>query len=566
MSRTRVAMLATAALMLVPASGAQAKPRHHGHHGHHGGSAKLEKAVSVRNIVKHQRALQSIADMNGGTRHTETPGFTASVAYVRERMQRAGLKVKVDQFNFPEWQETAPPVLQQLTPTAKTYKAGTAADDNSPAVDYITFANSPTAAVPSAPVVPVNDIVIPSPAADTSTAGCEPEDFPAATTGAVSLLQRGTCPFVQKLANAQAAGAVGAILMNEGDSPGRVNAGFRAGPPDLAIPAVFSSFAVGQELYQAFKGGKAPTVRLETNGKSIDRSFPQVVAETRTGDPRHMVIAGAHLDSVPAGPGINDDGSGTAWQLALAEQISKRKFALRNKVRFLWFGGEEDGLIGSQDYAARLPQTDVDRTDVMIDTDMIASPNYARLIYDGDGSEPGGTPGPDGSGTIENVFARYFARRGMATERIPFDGRSDYVGFVNRGIPSGGIFAGAEAPKTPEQVALYGGVAGEQLDPCYHEACDNIDTVTGQPPADTMNVYEANPTPENLAIAQEQANQLNGNALKSLREMSGAVTHALWYFGQNRRDIGSRTTAALKRAKQRAAKLPFRGPERVKTR
>ena len=81
-----------------------------------------------------------------------------------------------------------------------------------------------------------------------------------------------------------------------------------------------------------------------------------------------------------------------------------------------------------------------------------------------------------------------------------------------------------------------------------------------------MNVYEADPTPANLAIAQEQANSLNGNALKSLREMSGAVTHALWYFGQNRRDVGSRTTAALRRAKQRAAKLPFRGPERVKTR
>jgi hypothetical protein len=179
-----------------------------------------------------------------------------------------------------------------------------------------------------------------------------------------------------------------------------------------------------------------------------------------------------------------------------------------------------------------MPQSDVDRTDAMMDTDMIASPNYARLIHDGDGSEPGGTPGPDGSGAIENVFARYFARRRMATERIPFDGRSDYVGFVNRGIPSGGIFAGAEAPKTPEQVALYGGVAGEQLDPCYHEACDNISTVTGQPPAETMHVYEVNPTPENLAIAQEQANQLNGNALKSLREMSGAVTHALWYFAR----------------------------------
>jgi len=254
------------------------------------------------------------------------------------------------QFNFPEWQETAPPVFQQLTPNAKTYTPGTEANDNDPAVDYITFGNSPTAAVPSAPVVPVNHIVIPSPAADTSNAGCEPEDFPAATSGA------------------------------------------------------------------------------------------------------------------------NDDGSGTAWQLALAEQLAKRKFAPRNKVRFLWFGAAEDGLIGSQDYAKNMSDRDVANTDVMIDTDMIASPNYARLVYDGDGSEPDGTPGPDGSGTIENVFKRYFARRGMARQPIPFDGRSNYVGFVDRGIPSGGIFAGAEAPKTAEQIALFGGVEGEQLDPCYHEA------------------------------------------------------------------------------------------------
>ncbi len=388
MRRTRVALLATAALMLVPASGAQAKPRHH-----HGGSDQLEKAVSVKRIVAHQRALQNIADMNGGTRHTETPGYTASVAYVKERMQRAGLKTKVVQFNFPEWQESAPPVFQQLTPTAKTYTPGTAADDDNPAVDYITFGNSPTKAVPSAPVVPVNDIVIPSPAADTSNAGCEPEDFPAATAGAISLVQRGTCPFVQKLANAQAANAVGVILMNEGDSAGRMNAGFRDGPTDLSIPAVFSSFAVGQELYNAANTGTPPTVRLETNGVSIDRFFPQVQAETRGGDPRHVVLVGAHLDSVPAGPGINDDGSGTAWQLALAEQLAKRKFAPRNKVRFLWFGGEEDGLVGSLYYAAQMTDREVAKSDVMIDTDMIASPNYARLVYDGDGSELAAPPG-----------------------------------------------------------------------------------------------------------------------------------------------------------------------------
>ena len=109
----------------------------------------------------------------------------------------------------------------------------------------------------------------------------------------------------------------------------------------------------------------------------------------------------------------------------------------------------------------------------MIDTDMIASPNYVRFVYDGNGDELGTGRAREGSGTVEEVFKRYFHRRGMATLPQAFDGRSDYVGFINRGIPAGGIFAGAEVPKTPEQVALFGGVAGEQYDPCYHEECDN---------------------------------------------------------------------------------------------
>ena len=452
-------------------------------HDHHG---KKKPRTTVRGIVQHQTALQNIADMAGGTRHTETPGYTASVAYVRERMKKAGLKVKVVDFNMPEWVETAPPEFQQLTPTAKTYRPGTEADDDSAAVDYITFEFSPTAEV-TRPVVPVNDLVIPSPATDTSNAGCEAADFPAATRGAISLIQRGTCPFTQKLANAQTAGAVGVILFNEGNSAARMNAGFRSGPTDLAIPAVFASYAVGEEL-----GARRPnpTVRLKTNGVNEDRFFPQVVAETKHGSSKHMVLAGAHLDSVPAGPGINDDGSGTSWQLDLAEEVAKKH--PKNKIRFLWFGGEEDGLVGSQYYAENLSQREVNNIDVMIDTDMIASPNYVRLVYDGDGSDFG-TDAPAGSAVVERLFNRYFQRRQMATLPQAFDGRSDYVGFINRGIPAGGIFAGAEVPKTAEQVAVFGGVAGEQYDPCYHEACDNIDTVTGQPPAETMNVVRDRP-------------------------------------------------------------------------
>ena len=558
MRRTCLAVCAAAVAVLALTAAAVAKPPDVN-------SERLRRAVTVDGIVEHQRALQTIANMNGGTRHTETPGYTASVAYVRDTMRKAGLNVRVTQFNMPEWQETAPPILQQLTPTAKTYTPGTAADDDSPAVDYITFEFSPTKGVASAPVVPTNDIVIPSPAANSNTSGCEAADFPATTSGAVSLIQRGTCPFVQKLANAQTVGAVGVILFNEGDSPGRMNAGFRSGPTDLNIPAVFSSFAVGNELYTAFHAGQNPTVRLQTNGVNVDRFFPQVIAETKRGDPNHVVLAGAHLDSVPAGPGINDDGSGTSWQLELAEQIVKQGTPPRHKIRFMWFGGEEDGLVGSQYYAANLSQAEVNKIDVMIDTDMIASPNYVRLVYDGNGDELG-PAGPAGSGTVEEVFKRYFRERGMATLPQAFDGRSDYVGFINRGIPAGGIFAGAEVPKTPEQVAVFGGVAGEQYDPCYHEACDNIDTVTGQPPASTMNVFATDPV-----LAQQQADSLNGNALKSLREMSGAVTHAVWYFARVKNALPPRqaATTARRKARTRGAhtyRFKFEGHRRARTR
>ena len=227
----------------------------------------------------------------------------------------------------------------------------------------------------------------------------------------------------------------------------------------------------------------------------------------------------------------------------------------------MWFGGEEDGLVGSLYYAEHLSQAEIDKIDVMIDTDMIASPNYARLVYDGDGDELG-PAGPAGSGVVEGVFKRYFGQRGMATLPQAFDGRSDYVGFINRGIPGGGIFAGAEVPKTAAQVAMFGGVAGEQYDPCYHEACDNIGTVTGQPPASTMNSFPTNP-----ALAQMQANALNGNALKSLREMSGAVTHAVWYFARVKDTLPPRTaTASAARKRASGYRFKYNGHRRARTR
>jgi Zn-dependent M28 family amino/carboxypeptidase len=552
MRHTHLVACAAVSALLVNVPGAVANPPDVD-------STRLEQLVTVKGITEHQKALQTIADLNGGTRHTRTPGFAASAAYVKATLEKAGYDARYEMFNMPEWHEASPPVLQQVSPTSKSYRPGSAADDNSPSVDIIAFEHTPTKSLTNVKVVPTNDIVIPSPGGTTS--GCELSDFPAATRGAVSLIQRGTCSFTQKLQNAVTAGAVGVILFNEGDTAGRRNALFRSADPGYTIPAVLSSFAVGEELYNAYKAGQNPTVNLATNGVDQEKLYPNVVAETRRGDPDHVVLLGAHLDSVPAGPGINDDGSGTSFQLELAEQLAKPGTPPRNKIRFLWFGGEEDGLVGSQYYAAHMSDADVARADVMLDTDMIASPNFARLVYDGDGSTFGSeVSGPAGSGTIEQVLVDYWAKRGMVSEPIPFDGRSDYVGFVNRGIPAGGVFAGAEAPKTAEQVARYGGVQGEQLDPCYHEACDTYATVTGQPPASTMNSYATNPV-----LAQQQADSLNGNALRSLEQFKGNLVHAVWYFARLKDAVPAKaTTAKAKRARQH--RFTYQGHQRARVR
>jgi Zn-dependent M28 family amino/carboxypeptidase len=548
MRRTHLAACAAVLAMLAAPAGAAAQSDVD--------STRLESLVTVEGIHEHQQALQNIANMNGGTRYTRTAGYTASANYVKATLEKAGYDVKFSNFNMPEWEETADPVLQQTSPNSKTYVPGNAEDDGSTAVDFIAFEHTPTKSV-SAEVVAVGHTEVPADGG--STSGCDPADYGTDVKGAIALVQRGTCAFTQKLQNALKAGAVGVILFNEGDSPGRKPALFRSADPGYPIPAVLSSYQVGAELYELATTGKRPTVTLGTSGIDHEKLYPNVVAETKKGDPDHMVLAGAHLDSVPAGPGINDDGSGTSFQLEMAEQLAKAGTPPRNKIRFLWFGGEEDGLVGSQYYAAHLSDADVARTDVMIDTDMIASPNFARLVYDGDGNgAPDNPSGPAGSGTVENVFVRYWAQRGMASEPIPFDGRSDYVGFINRGIPAGGVFAGAEAPKTAAQVAKYGGVQGEQLDPCYHEACDNYATVTGQPPAETMNSYPTDP-----ALAQQQAASLNGNATRSLQQFKGNLVHAIWFFARAKGALPARASSARATTKARTHKIRARGHKRA---
>jgi Zn-dependent M28 family amino/carboxypeptidase len=189
-----------------------------------------------------------------------------------------------------------------------------------------------------------------------------------------------------------------------------------------------------------------------------------------------VVVSGAHLDSVLEGPGINDNGSGSAAQLEVALQMAELGIKPVNQVRFIWFGAEEAGLVGSAYYVSQLTKRELKNIAVMLNFDMVGSPNAGWFVYDGDASDTPST-GSTGSGVVEDVFVDFFASIGRQTEPTAFDGRSDYDAFVAAGIPAGGLFTGAEDIKTAAQAAKWGGTAGVAFDPCYHQACDTYDNV-----------------------------------------------------------------------------------------
>ncbi len=430
----------------------------------------FRKHVTLEGVMEHQRVFQRIADANGGTRAAGSPGYVASADYVARKARQAGLEVSTQSFEFVYNADRTPAVLTRTAPTPVSYTDG---------VEFASATYSGNGDV-TADVVAV-DLVLPPPEGpgNANTSGCEPADFTGFTAGAVALVQRGTCTFAVKAANAEAAGAVAVVIFNEGQVGRDGLLSPTLGEPGLvSIPVVGTSFAVGDALAAGTTGGRTgTTVRVRVDRVEETRTTTNVFAQTRGGDPDRVVVVGAHLDSVPRGPGINDNGSGSAGILEIAETLAKREDP-RNTVRFAWWGAEEFGLLGSQAYVESLSQAEKDRIVLNLNFDMIGSPNFVRFVYDGDNSAfpvgPGAADGPAGSGRIEQVFHDYFRAVGLASSETPFSGRSDYGPFIAEGIPAGGLFTGAEGLKTEAEAAVYGGTAGLAYDPCYHLACDTI--------------------------------------------------------------------------------------------
>ena len=467
----------------------------------------LQDAVVVGNqagtvgIREHLRALQEIADLPGanGTRATGTQGHEDSATYVMNSLDPSYWTVTTQPFEATVFTELADPELTATPPASPAWVVNQ---------DFFTMEFSGSGSF-TGPIA-IIDFTEPTAQASASSSGCEDADFPAGAdslAGKIAVIQRGTCDFGLKAVNAQNHGAEGVLLFNEGtlgdpDRNGPI--GGTLSGYDVTIPVVESTYAVGRYLVD----NPTATVHLAVLGQIEVFDTLNVIAESKSGRSDRVVISGAHLDSVFAGPGINDDGSGAATQIELAQEMAELDLKLRNKVRFIWFSGEEQGLFGSDFNATNLTKAERGNVIAMLDFDMLASPNFALLIYDGDGSEYG-IAGPNGSGSIERVFQDFFDARGLYTERIPFDGRSDYDGYTNVGIPAGGIFTGAEVHKTPAQQQHWGGVVADdasgQFDPCYHQACDSY----GLNPGDHDNIND-----EALAIT------------------SDAVAHAVLTFAQ----------------------------------
>src|SRR4051794_40945364 len=451
-------------VVLVPTS-AQAADRFN--------STPYRKAVTVPNILQHEYKLQDIADRSGtGNRVAGSLANQRTVNYIAQTMRDAGWTVKKQPFEFPYYEQRADPVFERTAPAPpKTYVEET---------DFLTMDYSGSGDV-TAPIVPV-DVVVPmdpSAPASTSNSGCEAADFAGFPAGDIALVQRGTCNFVVKAQNAAAAGAKAVIVFNEGQPDRSGVVAGNLGTP-VTLPVLGTSYQIGADLVDAFRANQHPAAHIKTLTFSEIRTTWNVIADSPFGDPDRVVVVSAHNDSVSAGPGINDDGSGTAMDLELAKNLGKKGPFPKNHMRFLWVGDEEGGLVGSQFYVDSLTDKQKLKIIAMLDFDMVASPNYARQVYDGDGSVAGNPSGPGGSGFIEGLFNDFFGSQDQAHEPIPFDGRSDYVGFTDAGIPAGGVFTGAEKPKTQEEVEMFGGTVGAPLDPCYHQACDTTNNLNLQ--------------------------------------------------------------------------------------
>ena len=414
-------------------------------------AAWMRDRVTADALMRHLAEFQNIADANNGNRAMGTTGYDASVDYVADALRGKGFDVRT-----PEFEVRLP-----------------FADEPVVTVNGVSVAAKPLMFTIGTPPNGVSGQLVA--ARDEDTPGCTPSDYDGlAAAGAVVLVDRGQCEFTAKQAAAAERGAVALIVANNED--GDETGGTLGEQADVKIPVISVSKSSGERL-RAAPGPAA----IKLNAGVRTEKTRNVIAQTKTGSTSDVVMVGAHLDSVPDGPGINDNGSGVAAVLETALQLGPSP-EVNNAVRFGFWGAEESGLLGSRNYVESLDLDGLKDIALYLNFDMLGSPNPGYFTYDGDQSaRPNPQEGvphvPEGSAGIERTLVAFLDSAGKPAEDTSFNGRSDYDGFTQSGIPAGGLFSGAEDKMSDEQAKRWGGRANEPFDPNYHKATDTLDHI-----------------------------------------------------------------------------------------
>jgi hypothetical protein len=458
--------------------------------------SKLVECVQKDDLMAHLQEFQDIANANPGpdgmpSRNSGEPGYKASADYVANVMQAAGYNVTIQTYKFTYYAYVGFPTFSEVSPTAQNYQLVTqwypGKVDSGPVM---------------AQIQPAGGIVLPPTQTPSSTSGCTAADFVGFVPGRIALIQRGGCFYGIKVLNAQAAGAAGVIIFNEGN-PGRTDAtpGVFFDPAGNefipTIPVAFASFAVGSGLYNQYQQAVHDAAPLPVVSLSIsaiidpNRDDYNVIADSKGGDKNHVMVVDAHLDAI-YGAGMLDNASGSAAILDIAQKLKNVNPV--SKLRFIWFGGEELGLLGSSAYIDSLSPTELSHIGYDLDADVFGTPNYIIGVLD--------PAAPDFFGrTVTSTFpnrvykastiardqaVKYFDSVGFNHEFLAPTG-TDAYNFNLVGIPASGLLTGQDCCKSQNEVDLFGGFLGnyEGNVPSFDGGCvdnpfrwcDNIDNI-----------------------------------------------------------------------------------------
>jgi hypothetical protein len=403
---------------------------------------KLLECIQQKALWQQLTEFQKISDQNPdskghGNRDTGTTGYKASVDYVQALMQNAGYSVTVQTYPYNASEVIGEPQF------------GTS-DGNYPVREWfvarLSGAGTLTAAV--------------QPSANSGT-GCSSEEFAGFTHGNVALLGRGPCSFDTQVENAEQAGASAVILYNAPGEDTQPTSQARLTRP-ATIPVIgMASSAIGADLAQRYAGHSAPTVHLDVRTQRRSGQDYNLIADSPFGDPNHVVVVEGHLDSI-FGAGILDNASGSATILEIA--LNMAKTPTHNQLRYIWFGGEEIGLLGSAYYTKNLSDADRKRIAFDIDADVTATPNFDYLVADpAHASNVKRFPKnvvPQ-SKVGNQFFADFFTSSGVPSAPAWFgnDG-TDSNSFSLIGIPNTGILTQQDCCKSKREVKIWGGALG----------------------------------------------------------------------------------------------------------